>query len=320
MKYIGIDIGGTQVKLGVIDEYGVVCSSAAYDVAFDGYDTPIIDTVVAKLTEFMKENKLIHSHISGIGVSATGQIDTKEGKVAGAAGHIKNWEGCNIREHIKRIYPGPVTVMNDANCAALAEQWIGGAIGLSDVVVITVGTGVGGGIIANSEILCGAAGGAGEIGHITIRNNGRRCSCGNRGCYEQYASVPALISMVRQAKKAGKLDNSLLSGQEINGRVIFEAAGNGGYLDVVLDRWIGYVADGLIGIIHTFSPQIVLVGGGVCAQKEKFIEPLRMKVLSRVMPVYVRTVKLEAAKLGNDAGMIGAVYYCMKHTGLIRTI
>ncbi len=313
MKYIGVDIGGTQVKIGVIDENGAVCSSTAYDVAFDGYDTPIIDTVTARLSEFMEENKLLHGQISGIGVSATGQIDTKEGKVAGAAGHIKNWEGCNILEHIRRIYPGPVTVMNDANCAALAEQWVGAAQGLSDVVVITVGTGVGGGIIANSEILCGAAGGAGEIGHITIRNNGKKCSCGNRGCYEQYASVSALIGMVRQAQKAGKLDNSQFAGVDINGRTIFEAAGNGGYLDIILDRWIGYVADGLIGIIHTFNPQIVLVGGGVSAQKEKLIDPLRTKVLSCVMPVYARTVKLEAAKLGNDAGMVGAVYYCMKH-------
>lgn len=313
MKYIGVDIGGTQVKIGIVDEHGAVSSSNAYDVAFDGYDTPIIDTVTARLSEFMDGNKLHYSQISGIGVSATGQIDTKEGKVAGAAGHIKNWEGCNIREHIKRIYPGPVTVMNDANCAALAEQWIGGAKGHSDVVVITVGTGVGGGIIANSEIICGAAGGAGEIGHITIRNNGRRCSCGNRGCYEQYASVPALINMVQLAKKAGKLDHSTLAEGEINGRVIFEAAGTGSYLDIILDRWIDYVADGLIGIVHTFSPQIVLVGGGVSAQKEKFIDPLRIKVLSRVMPVYARTVKLEAAKLGNDAGMVGAVYYCMKH-------
>lgn len=314
MKYIGVDIGGTQVKIGIIDEHGAVGSSAAYDVAFDGYDTPIIDTVTARLSEFMKENNLSDHQINGIGVSATGQIDTKEGKVAGAAGHIKNWEGCNIREQIKGIYPGPVTVMNDANCAALAEQWVGSAKGLSDIVVITIGTGVGGGIIANSKIICGAAGGAGEIGHITIRNNGRRCSCGNTGCFEQYASVPALIRMVRQAQKAGKLGNSLLAGEEINGRVIFNAAGKGGYLDVVLDRWISYVADGLIGIIHTFSPQIVLIGGGVCAQKEKFIDPLRRKVLSRVMPVYAKTVQLEAAKLGNDAGMVGAVYYCMMNS------
>jgi glucokinase len=313
MNYIGVDIGGTQAKIGIIDENGTVGKSSAYDVAFDGYDTPIIDTVVTKLTQFMKENGLEENQIGGIGVSATGQIDVKEGKVVGAAGHIKNWEGCCILERIKTIYAGPVTVMNDANCAALAEQWIGGAKGVSDAVVITIGTGVGGGIIVNSEILCGAGGAAGEVGHITIRNNGKLCSCGNRGCYEQYASTTALVRMVRQAQKAGKLKTSLLEGKIINGRTIFEAAGKDSYLDKILDEWIGYVAAGLVGIIHTFNPQVVLVGGGVSTQMEFFIDPLRSKVLSRVMPVYAKIMKFDAAKLGNAAGMIGAVYYCRKH-------
>ncbi len=313
MNYIGIDIGGTQVKIGVVNEYGEIVVSSAYDVAFDGYDTPIIDTVVAKLSEFIQENKLESHQIRGIGVSATGQIDTKEGKVAGAAGHIKNWEGCNIRDCLKKIYSGPVTVMNDANCAALAEQWIGGAKDALDAVVVTIGTGIGGGIIANSEILCGTAGGAGEIGHFTIRNNGKRCSCGNRGCYEQYASTTALVRMVRQAQKAGRLTKGLLDNCEINGRTIFQAAGKDKYLDEILDKWIGYVADGIASIIHIFSPKIVLIGGGVSAQKEKFINPLRVKVLNRIMPGYAKTVSIEAAVLGNAAGMVGAVYYCIRH-------
>jgi glucokinase len=203
--------------------------------------------------------------------------------------------------------------MNDANCAALAEQWIGGAQGVLDAVVITIGTGVGGGIIANSEILCGVGGGAGEVGHITIRNNGKVCSCGNRGCYEQYASTTALVKMVRRAQKAGKLGSNLLDNTNINGQSIFEAAGKDRYLDKILNEWIDYVADGLVSIVHTFSPQVVLVGGGVSAQKEFFIDPLRAKVVNRVMPVYAKILKLDAAKLGNDAGMVGAVYYCMKH-------
>lgn len=313
MNYIGVDIGGTQVKIGIIDENGAVIKSSAYDVAFDGYDTPIIDTVVTKLTQFMKENGLKDNQICGIGVSATGQIDTSKGMVAGAAGHIKNWEGCCIQDRIKEIYCGPITVMNDANCAALAEQWIGGAKGASDAVVITIGTGVGGGIIVNSEILCGAGGGAGEVGHIIIRNNGKMCSCGNKGCYEQYASTTALVRKVRQAQKAGKLEQNLLEYSNINGRTIFEAAGKDSNLDKILNEWIGYVADGLVGIIHTFSPQVVLVGGGVSVQKEFFIDPLRTKVVSRIMPIYVKVLTLDAAQLGNDAGMVGAVYYCMKH-------
>lgn len=314
MKYIGVDIGGTQVKIGIVDENGVVSKSMAYDVAFDGYETPIIETVVSSLAEFMKFNKLEESQINGIGVSSTGLIDPIEGRVVASAGHLKAWAGCNIREKIGHVYRGPVTVMNDANCAALAEHWIGGAKDYSDAVVLTIGTGIGGGIISNSEVICGTAGGAGEIGHITIRNNGRRCCCGNIGCYEQYASATALIRMVTKAQKDGKLDQGLFVQHKIDGRSVFEAVGKDVNLDAILAKWIGYVADGIISLIHTLSPQVVLVGGGVSTQKEKFIDPLRKKVLSQVMPVYAGAVKLEAASLGNDAGMVGAVYYCRKHS------
>lgn len=313
MNYIGIDIGGTQVKIGIIDENGNVNKSAAYDVAFDAYETPIMNTVVTRLKEFIKENGLENSRIKGIGVSATGRIDVKEGKVAGAAGHIKNWEGCCIKEHIKSFYSGPVTVMNDANCAALAEQWIGGCKGVDDAVVITIGTGIGGGIIVNSEILCGAAGGGGEVGHITIRNDGCVCSCGNRGCYEKYASTSALVRMVKQAQKAGGISSDLFEDGVINGRSIFAAIGKDAYLDNLLDEWIGYVADGLVSLLHIFNPQVVLIGGGVSAQRRLFIEPLRKKINERVMSGYADGLKLDAAVLGNDAGMVGAVYYCILH-------
>lgn len=313
MDYIGIDIGGTQVKLGIVTEQGMVKNAMAFDVAFDGYDTPIIETVKEKLIWYMKEYHLSPDNVSGIGVSATGQIDSSSGTVIGTAGHIKNWIGCEIRNEIKSVFDGPVSVMNDANCAALAEQWIGGAKNVAEAVVITVGTGVGGGVIVRSEILEGAGGGAGELGHIPIRNNGRMCSCGNRGCYEQYASTTALVKMVTKAVKTGKISAEVFKDKLINGRTIFAAAGTDACLDALIERWVGYVADGLVGIIHIFNPQVVLIGGGVSAQTELFIEPLRKRVLRMVMPEYAKRLRLDAATMGNDAGMVGAVYYCMKH-------
>jgi glucokinase len=312
MDYIGIDIGGTQVKLGLVTEEGTVKNPVAFDVAFDGYDTPIITTVKEKLAWFLKEYSLSENNIAGIGVSATGQIDSRAGKVIGAAGHIKNWIGCEIRSEIKTLYNGPVSVMNDANCAALAELWLGGAKNTAEAVVITYGTGVGGGVIVRSEILEGVAGCGGELGHIPIRNNGRMCSCGNRGCYEQYASTTALVKMVTKAVKAGKIPVDVFENKVINGRTIFAAAGENAKLQALLDSWIDCVAAGLVGIIHTFNPQVVLIGGGVSAQEELFIVPLREKVLSRVMPEFAKVLRLEAATLKNDAGMVGAVYYCMK--------
>lgn len=313
MIYIGIDIGGTQVKIGLVNAEGIVELVSAYDVAFDNYDTPIIETVKKRLVEFAQANNLEENQIAGIGVSATGQIDVKNGVVIGAAGHIKNWQGCRIKEEIKSIYSVPVSVMNDANCAAVAEQWIGGSKGISDSVMITVGTGVGGGVIVNSEILCGNGGGAGELGHLTIRNNGVKCSCGNRGCYEQYASTTALVKMVKQCVRKGAISSDVFADGVINGRTIFAGIEHDAALKQCVKKWIGFVADGLVGLIHTFDPEIVLIGGGVSAQQEYFIKPLREQILSRVMPEYAKRVKIEAATSGNNAGMIGAVYYCMKH-------
>lgn len=313
MVYIGIDIGGTQVKIGLVNTEGIVQAVEAYDVAFDNYDTPIIETVKKRLVEYVEMNGIMEEQIAGIGVSATGQIDVKNGIVIGAAGHIKNWEGCHIKEHIQGLYSVPVSVMNDANCAALAEQWIGGAKGISSSVMITIGTGVGGGIISNSEIMCGCGGGAGELGHLTIRNNGVKCTCGNRGCYEQYASTTALVKMVKKSVKKGLISADIFSDGVINGRTIFAAIESDAELQKCVQKWIGYVADGLVGLIHTFDPEVVLIGGGVSMQQEHFIEPLRKQIKSRVMPEYAKHVKIEAATSGNNAGMIGAVYYCLKH-------
>ncbi len=312
MDYIGIDIGGTQVKIGSVTPEGIVKNTAAFDVAFDGYETPIIETVKEKLKWYLQKYGLTSEKIAGIGVSATGQIDSVSGTVIGTAGHIKNWIGCEIRREIQTIFGGTVSVLNDANCAALAEQWVGGAKGASEAVVLTIGTGVGGGVIVRSEILEGAGGGAGELGHFPIRNNGKMCSCGNRGCYEQYASTIALIKMVKEAVKKGRIPEELFEEKKINGKTIFGAVGKNACLDVVIDQWIGYVADGLVGIIHIFNPQVVLIGGGVSVQKEHFIQPLREKVLQRVMPEYSKKLRFDAAAMGNEAGLAGAVYYCMR--------
>lgn len=309
MNYIGIDIGGTAVKLGIIDDCGNVLASDSYPVAFDQYETPIFDTVVKSLALFLKDKSGIYE---GIGVSATGMIDTVQGLVAGTAGHIKNWRGSRIKAILEEIYHIPVTVLNDANCAALAEKWIGAAKHVKNAVVVTIGTGVGGGVIVNSEILTGAHGFAGELGHFSIRNQGKPCTCGNIGCYEQYASTTALIRMVREAVELGKIDITVFPQQKVNGKTIFELLKTNSNLQSIVEEWMNYVADGLVGLVHIFNPSLILIGGGISVQDQLFIQPLREIVLKRVMPTFAVELDLKAAELGNDAGMIGAVYYCIR--------
>ena len=307
--YLGVDIGGTAAKLGLVDEEGRIISSVnEYPVKFDDYETPIIETVVKSVRHFMDENNKNFAEIAGIGVSATGGINTKLGIVEGSAGHIKNWEGTNIRSRLESEFGVKTAVLNDANAAALGEMWKGAAIGKENVVVMTIGTGVGGGIIVDSKILLGTKGFAGEIGHIPVNVDGEDCSCGNKGCIEHYGSTSALVRNVKEAVISGEIKG--IEAGKVDGRLIFKevAAGNDTVKKYV-DEWISYISATLVGLVHIFNPEMIILGGGVSRQKELFVDRVKEKVIKSVMPNFAIGLTVEAAKLGNDAGIIGAVRF-----------
>ena len=307
--YLGVDIGGTAAKLGLVDEEGRIISSVnEYPVKFDDYETPIIETVVKSVRHFMDDNNKNFAEIAGIGVSATGGINTKLGIVEGSAGHIKNWEGTNIRSRLESEFGVKTAVLNDANAAALGEMWKGAAIGKENVVVMTIGTGVGGGIIVDSKILLGRKGFAGEIGHIPVNVDGEDCSCGNKGCIEHYGSTSALVRNVKEAVISGEIKG--IEAGKVDGRLIFKevAAGNDTVKKYV-DEWISYISATLVGLVHIFNPEMIILGGGVSRQKELFVDKVRERVLHGVMPNFAIGLTVEAAKLGNDAGIIGAVRF-----------
>ena len=299
-QYLAIDIGGTAVKLGLVDERGSVLARAEESVSFDGYLTPILDTVLAAAERFLQAQKMEPTQLEGIGVSATGQIDSRRGVVAGTCGSLPNYIGSPIRAKLEEKFHRPVTVANDANCMCLGEVWVGGARGYTDVIGVTLGTGVGGGILTGGRLLEGARGLGGELGHYRSHAlDGVLCTCGATGCWERYASTTALV------REARRQDPKLT-----DGRVIFEAAhaGDPVVLDI-LNRWIDEIAQGLAGMVHIFNPQLILIGGGVSAQQELLIEPLAKKVKASVMPAFAEGLEVRAAQLHNDAGMVGAVYY-----------
>lgn len=307
--YLGVDIGGTAAKLGLVDEEGRIISSVnEYPVIFDDYETPIIETVVKSVRHFMDENNKNFAEIAGIGVSATGGINTKLGIVEGSAGHIKNWEGTNIRSRLESEFGVKTAVLNDANAAALGEMWKGAAIGKENVVVMTIGTGVGGGIIVDSKILLGRKGFAGEIGHIPVNVDGEDCSCGNKGCIEHYGSTSALVRKVKEAVISGEIKG--IEVNKVDGRLIFKevAAGNDTVKKYV-DEWISYISATLVGLVHIFNPEMIILGGGVSRQKELFVDRVKEKVIKSVMPNFAIGLTVEAAELGNDAGIIGAVRF-----------
>lgn len=299
--YLGVDIGGTAVKMGLVTGAGNVLRDASFRVDFDRYQTPIIDTALFRSRQFLESCEVEPSQIEGIGISATGQID-KNGVVMGTCGLIAGWEGTDIVGAFRRFYRKPVATANDVNCALLGERWSGAAVGAyKNVLMITIGTGIGGAALIDGRLMEGAGGIAGEVGHIPIRKDGLRCSCGNRGCYEMYASTRALIRRV--GEKGQELAEKLT-----DGRAVFKAAaeGNKQIQDVVND-WIDDVCTGLVGMVHIFNPDLLLVGGGVCTQKELFMDPLEKRLRDRVMPAFDKGLRILPAKLGNTAGLVGAV-------------
>lgn len=312
MKYLGIDIGGTSVKIGLVTENGEVLYSNNYNVSFDNYETPIFETVKKSIEVFLIENSIQKDELKGIGVSATGQINTNTGTVVGVGGNIRNWCGTEIKSELEKIYKVKTTVINDANSMIIGEQWIGKGKDYRNIIGITIGTGVGGGIIVDSNILLGSIGIAGEIGHFSINCEGKLCTCGNRGCYEQYASMTALIKDVK--KNYDYIDNFNYNKNELNGKIIFDEIEKGNEkLELILNEWIANIGSGLVSLTHIFNPEIIIIGGAVSKQEKLFIDPLRKYVTSKVMKRFGENLKIEGAELENQAGLVGAVYYNIKN-------
>ncbi|MDY3831097.1 MAG: ROK family protein [Candidatus Ventricola sp.] len=303
---LSIDIGGTAVKMGLVDHEGAIHARHEASVCFDHYQTPILTTVIREAQAFLARES---AQIEGIGVSATGQVDDRAGAVIGTNGKIPHYEGAQIKRDMEAAFGVPVFALNDANAAALGECFAGRAKGVQNVLMVTLGTGVGGGIVLGGRIFGGTRGIAGELGHFTLYQDGPRCPCGKRGCFESYAATTALV---RRAKEAtGEAD--------MNGRIVFSrAAGGDQAMLAVLSAWIDDIAAGISGLVHIFNPQMVLIGGGVSAQEALLIAPLRERVLRSVMPRFAECLQLEAATLGNDAGMIGAARFyldCVRQEG-----
>ena len=256
--------------------------------------------------QFLKEQDVRPQSLAGIGVSATGQIDTHTGTVVGTCGSLPNYIGSPIKAELEAKFGLPVTVANDANCMTLGEVWVGGAKGYTDVIGVTLGTGVGGGILTGGRLLEGARGLGGELGHYrTHALDGVLCTCGASGCWERYAATTALVRAAQPRNHKWR-----------DGRAIFESAHAGDPIILaLLEDWTDEIVQGLAGLVHIFNPQIILIGGGVSAQQELLIEPIARKVRASIMPAFAEGLEIRAAQLHNDAGMVGAVYYFRQSRG-----
>lgn len=311
---LAIDIGGTAIKAGIIGEDGKIFYKAKFSSNINNYSKPLIEAAkdaVESVYEYSKEQNL---NVVGIAVSSAGQINNKTGQVIGACGNVPGWIGVNIKKEFEEKFNLRTHVENDANCAALAEKWIGAGKPFDCLIAYTIGTGIGGGIINNGTLQSGSLGIGGEIGHMIVEVDGRQCTCGSKGCWEQYASMTALVRSVKdkigQENNKDSIINRLTGGNkdEINGEIIFEAAQKGDKLAFqCINEFIKYNAIGIVSLLHIFNPEAVIIGGGVSKQGSRLINSIKEEVFKRAMPAFTSKVKILAAELKNDAGMIGAV-------------
>ena len=262
----------------------------------------LIEEVLAKTDKTINE-------IDSIGIGSPGIINSQKGEIVFASNlGIEHFMVC---KQVEDKFNTKCFVENDANCAVLGEYYFGSAKGVENVVMFTLGTGVGTGFIVNGKLLVSPKGGGTEGGHMIVVMDGKKCACGGKGCYEKYASASALIELTEEAIK--KEPNGVLSNEsklegEVNGKVVFNAVNKGDKLaKEVLNTYIKYVASGMINIINVFRPELILVGGGLSNQKELLIEPLAEYVNDNVFgSKYLDKINILQAKLKNDAGILGA--------------
>jgi glucokinase len=305
--YFGIDIGGTFIKGAIVDEKGnIVLSDKVATQSEKGTDFAI-ENIASLCSSLLSAAKLSLSDICAMGMGVPGMIDSEKGVVVSS--NNLNWFNFPIANKLEAKLGITVKIANDANAAALGELLFSFGGTYKNVIMLTLGTGVGGGIIIDGKIYEGNCGAGAELGHTVIAMNGEPCTCGRRGCLEAYASATAIIRETRRAMD--KHPDSKLwevgSKDEINGKTAFDFYGCDIYAKEVVDNYIYALGCGIINMANIFRPEAVILGGGVCAQGDALIKPLQKIVDEEIFGKSVGPrVKIITAKLGNSAGCLGA--------------
>ena len=301
-KYVfGVDIGGTTVKLGLFDVEGNVLDKWEIPTRTENGGEKILPDIADSIREKMKQ--IDKDFVAGVGVGAPGPVDGK-GIVHRAVN--LGWGTFSIKDTLEDLLNMPVMAGNDANVAALGEMWMGGGQGYRDLVVVTLGTGVVGGIIIDGKMLTGATGAGGEIGHIHVNDEEEEiCGCGNKGCLEQYSSATGITRLANQLLASSDKD-SVLRGGEVSAKTVFDAVKERDPLAVeVAEKFGKYLGDGLASIACVVNPEAIVIGGGVSKAGEILIDFIRPHYEKNVFHGS-RQVKFSLATLGNDAGIYGA--------------
>lgn len=297
MSIVAIDIGGTEIKYALVKKDGTLLSTSKIRTEASKGKEELLKKIYKIVEKYASDSKII-----GIAISTTGQVDGNLGEVVGGTELIPGWIGTKVVKILEEKYKIPVIIENDVNCAAVGEMWLGAGRNDENFICLTIGTGIGGGIVINRELFLGAGSVAAEFGHIQIEKNGKKCLCGKEGCYQMYASTSALLNSVYEKTK-----------NRTNGKEFFQKVKNNEEIEMkIFNEWIDYLGDGLSSLIYIFNPKKIIIGGGISKQGDFLKNKIDGNLKKKVMKNYLNILDITMAELGNDAGLLGATYILLK--------
>lgn len=311
MYYIGVDLGGTNIAAGIVNEKGEMLIKKSVPTEAHKGEDAVVEKMAGLCKKLLDEKKLTVDDIEYVGIATPGTADHDRGIVV----YSNNIKFLNypIADKFKSFLPvKSVIIENDANAAAKGEAQCGAAKGHKDSVMITLGTGVGGGIIINNKVYSGFNYAGAELGHTVIEAGGRKCTCGRRGCWEAYSSATGLINMTKEKLEETKdtIMWEMVGGdiEKVSGRTAFDAMRKGDKAGKdVVDKYIFYLAAGITNMINIFQPEVLVIGGGVCNEKNYLTDPINEIVAVEQYSRHSdKKTEVKIAELGNDAGIIGA--------------
>ncbi len=307
--YIGIDLGGTNIAVGMVDENGKILRKDSVPTLRERPAEEVLKDMSMLVLKVIKDSGMKVSDVKSIGIGSPGVPNSEKGLIVYACN--LNFDNTPVRDEVQKYIDLPVFLDNDANCAGLAEAVAGAAKGVKHSITVTLGTGLGGGVVIDGKIYSGFNYSGSELGHSVIMMDGEQCTCGRKGCYEAYASATALIRQTKRAiaEDPNSMIHKLIGGDlsKVDAKVAFDAAKAGDATgQKIVDQYIKYIATGLINLINTFSPEVIVIGGGISKEGEYLLKPLRDIIYKEVYFKGEPQTRLATAQMGNDAGIVGA--------------